>query len=424
MAAPQTTPVQLTGLYKEIYGDNIEDLLPDSAILQSMIQFSQRNRIGNHYNQPVVVRRENGATYAAADAGAFTLNDARSMITQNAQIQGAQIVMRATMGYDTAARAVAREAAFMSAFKLQMGNLYESTSMRLEIAMLYGGKGLGIAASSANSNATTTVVTLTAASWAAGIWSGFEDAVINFYNGSSLVKDAGGTGDFTISAVDPDNRTLTVTGLAADITALDASILANPNVDTIYFKGAHGNEMQGVDSILTNTGTQFGIDAATYNLWKGNTYAVNGNLTVNKIMQGLVKPISRGLNEDVQILLNPGAWQTLANDLTALRRFDTSYKPKDGEAGYDSLKFHAQGVGVELISHICVKQGDAFAFPKDRFVRIGATDTTFVTPGTNEEMFVQLADRAGFDYRTYTDQAILCTTPARTLKYTGITIPA
>lgn len=422
MAPPQTTPTQLTGLYKEIYGDNIEDLLPDSAILQSMIPFSQRNRIGNHYNQPVVVRRENGATYAAAESGAFTLNAARSMITQNAQIQGSQIVMRATMGYDTAARAVAREAAFMSAFKLQMGNLYESTSMRLEIAMLYGGSGLATTASSTNVNATTTDVVITAATWAAGIWSGFEDAVINFYDNGVIINAS--TGEFTISTVDPDTRTIRVTGAAADIAALDAAILADPTQVVIYFNGAYGNEMSGLNSIITNTGTLFGINAGTYNLWKGNTYAVSGNLTVNKIMQGLVKPIARGLNEDVQILLNPGAWQTLANDLTALRRFDSSYKAKDGEAGYDSLKFHAQGVGVELISHICVKQGDAFAFPKDRFVRIGATDTTFVTPGTNEEMFVQLADRAGFDYRTYTDQAILCTTPARTLKYTGITIPS
>lgn len=424
MAPPQTTPAQLTGLYKEIYGDKIEDLLPDTAILQSMIGFSQRNRIGNHYNQPVVVRRENGATYAAADAGAFTLNAARSMITQNAQIQGSQIVMRATMGYDTAARAVAREAAFMSAFKLQMGNLYESTAMRLEIAMLYGRSGLATTASSTNVNSTTTDIVISAATWASGIWSGFEDAVINFYDNGVLVVGSGGTGEFTITRVDPDTRTIRVTGVANDITDLDAAILSDPTQVKIYFNTAFGNEMHGLDAILTNTGSLFGIDAAVYNLWRGNTYAVNGNLTVNKIMQGLVRPISRGLNEGVQILVNPGAWQTIANDLTALRRFDSSYRAREGEAGYDSLKFHAQGIEVELVSHICVKQGDAFAFPKDRFVRIGATDTTFVTPGTNEEMFVQLSDRAGFDYRTYTDQAILCTTPARTLKYTGITIPS
>lgn len=423
MAAPQTTPVQLTGLYKEVYGDNIEDLLPDSAIVQQLIQFSQRNRIGNHYNQPVVVRRENGATYAAADAGAFTLNDARSMIMQNAQIQGSQIVMRATMGYDTAARAVAREAAFMSAFKLQMGNLYESTSMRLEIAMLYGGKGLAKCASSANQSLTTTLVTITDASWTAGIWSGFEDAQVQFYNATSLVS-SGADSIFTITTVDPDAKTILFTGTQTGISALDTAISGNPNVIDIYFNGAYGNEMQGIDSILTNTTTQFGINAATYNLWKGNTYSVGGNLTLKKLFTALQKPIVRGLNENVQVLVNPAVWQSLADDMTALRRFDSSYKPKDGENGFDSLKFHAQGIELELISHICVKQGDGFIIPADRFVRIGATDTTFVTPGTNEEMFVQLADRAGFDYRTYTDQAILCTTPARTCKLSGITVPS
>lgn len=422
MAPPQTTPLQLTGLYKEIYADKIVDLLPDTAILQDMIPFQKRDRNGNYYHQPVVVRRENGATYSTANTGAFELNAARSMIMQDAQILGSQIVMRATMGYDTASRAVAKDAAYMSAFKQQMGNLYESASMRQEIVMLYGGSGLGTTESSANVNATTTTVTFTDATWAAGIWGGAEDALLNFYDNGVIINAS--TGEFAVSAVDPDAMSITVTGAAADIAALDAAILADPTQVKAYFDSAFGNESYGLDAIITNTGTLFNINAATYNLWRGNTYPVNGNFTVTKIMRGLLKPIARGLNESVQLLCNPAAWQTVADDLTALRRYDSSYKAAEGDAGYDSLKFHAQGVAVELVSHPCVKQGEAFAFPKSRFIRVGSTDTTFMTPGTNEEMFVQLAERAGFDYRTYSDQAILCTTPARTLKYTGITIPA
>jgi len=46
--ASVTSPSQLTGLFKEAYGDQIENLIPEVAKLVKMIPFSQRDReLGN-----------------------------------------------------------------------------------------------------------------------------------------------------------------------------------------------------------------------------------------------------------------------------------------------------------------------------------------------------------------------------------------
>src|SRR5581483_4286645 len=138
--------------------------------------------------------------------------------------------------------------------------------------------GIGVTSSSANASSTSTVVTLTAASWATGIWAGMENCPLNFFkqSDSSLVS-SGTDAVFTISSIDVDNRKLTLTGSAAGIAALDTAILAGACdifFDTARTDATTFNEMVGINKIITNTGTLFNISASTYNLWKGNTYDV------------------------------------------------------------------------------------------------------------------------------------------------------
>ena len=65
-----TSPAELSGLFKEAYGDSIENLIPEAAKLTKLIPFVQRDKeTGNKYHQPVIVASEQGVTYAAADAG-------------------------------------------------------------------------------------------------------------------------------------------------------------------------------------------------------------------------------------------------------------------------------------------------------------------------------------------------------------------
>jgi hypothetical protein len=417
-----TTPAQLDGLFKEAYGDDVLKLVPDVAKLVKMVKFvSSDKENGEKYNQPVILSNENGVTYAAAGDGAFTLKDSVALTMKNAEVQGSQMLLRTSISYDTAAKASNSKKAFVKATELIVENMMESITKRLEVACLYGQTGLGVIASSANTNATTTVLTLTEASWAAGIWAGMEGAKLNAYYLTSLIS-SGADAIFQISAVDIENRKLTVTGTSGGITALDSDIGSHANTDVLYFDGAYGKEMAGIDKILTNTGSLFGIDAAAYSLWKSNTFSCSSaDATMGKILKGIAQAVNRGLNEDVDVFFNPITWGRLNADSAALRKLDQSYSKKKLENGAEAICFYGQNGEIRVQSHSIVKQGEGFALPMKKVRRIGSQEISFKRPGGDgEKMFRDLSDAAGYELRVYTDQAIFIEYPARCLKFTTI----
>jgi len=417
-----TGPANLTGLFKEAYGDSVENLIPESAKITKMVPFVQRDKeTGNLYHQPVIVSNEHGVTYATVDAGAFALNTAISMQMKDAQISGAQILLRSSLSYDAASRASNGKKAFMKATELMVQNMMESGVNRLEIAALYGGSGLAVCASSVNTDGTHTVVQLTTTSWATGIWLGKETCKVNFYDLTVLVS-SGADSVFVIDSVDVANRKLTISGTATGITALDSDLAgAGAGVTKIFFNGAKSNEMSGLDAIITNTGLLFNVNAGIYNLWKGNSYsASSAALTMGKILSATSLAVQRGLNEKATVFLNPDTWTNVASDLAALRKFDGSYSRQRAENGVESISFYHQNGELELVGWNLVKEGEGFIVPMKRVKRLGSTDFTFKTPGREDEIFLHLADNAGYELRLYTDQAIFLETPARATKITGI----
>jgi len=415
-----TTPSQLDGLFKMAYGDDVENLVPESARLVKMIDFVPTDKeTGDKYNQPVVLAQEHGVTYAAAGAGAFSLNNSIAMTMKNAQLEGSQLLLRSALSYDAAAKASNSKKAFVKSTELLVENMMESMTKRLELALLYGQSttGIGNPASSANVDATHTAITITLLTWASGIWAGLEGATIDVLDAGVVVNT---TGAVTIDSVDLDTRIITVSAAAGDITAIDAVTFTT--ADAIVFRGALSAEMSGIDAIITNTSTLFGIDASVYNLWKGNSSsAASGTLTIGKILTGLAEAVNRGLNEKVAVFVNPITWEGLNDDLSALRMFDSSYKAGKGEQGNEAITYHGQNGTIDLYSHLYVKQGEAFAIPMSKTRRIGAQDVSFKTPGGREgEIFRHLEDRAGYELRVYTDQAVLIEAPARCVKYTNI----
>jgi hypothetical protein len=245
-----------------------------------------------------------------------------------------------------------------------------------------------------------------------------ENAQLDIYNG---VTQANTNAPLVVVAVDSANRKITVTGNTTDIPALDTLIAANANVLDIYFYGAYGNEMAGLDQIITNSGTMFNINAAAYALWQGNTYgAGSGALTMGKILSGVAKAVDRGLNEDCTALVNPNSWANVMSDLAALRRYDGSYDKNKADNGVQKITFYSQNGKIDIVSHNIIKESECLIFPQKRAKRIGAQDMSFKTPGREEEIFLQLAGNAGFEIRNYTDQAFFMETPARCVKINAI----
>ena len=181
------------------------------------------------------------------------------------------------------------------------------------------------------------------------------------------IRDSSGAtsrGEFIVSSVDLNARTITLTA-----SAQAAGVVAT---DVIWHKGAYGNEFAGIHKIITNTSTLFNIDAGRFNLWKGNSFsASSAALTFNKLQLAITRAIEKGLDGKVLVLVNPKAWANMLNDQAALRRYDSSYSPVKVENGGRSLLFHGQNGEMEIEPSIYVKEGYAYMLSMEDWFRVG-----------------------------------------------------
>lgn len=385
----------LNGLFKVVYANSMEDLIPDGVKLLAKIPFNKQQSLGKSYLQPVVLGMEHGVTFAGPTEDAFTLNDAVAGQIQEAEVRGSQLVLKSLLGYASASRSSGGDAkAFKSATKFLVGNMLRSVTKKLEIEMLYGQVGYATLASALSS----TTIAIPAAQWAPGIWAGAENMPID------IRDSAGGNSRLrVVTGVNFETRSITID--SAVVLAAD---------DVIYHKGAFGKEFAGIHKIITNTGTLFGISAATYSLWKGNTYdAASAPLSFQKLQEAIAKAVEKGLDNDVTVIVNPEVWADLLTDQAALRMYDSSYSPGKMENGSKELKFHSQNGMIEIVPSIYCKRGFAYVLNVEDMVRIGSTDVTFRRPGRGDEFFRDVENAAAYELRCYTDQCVFSHSPGK-----------
>lgn len=393
----------LTNYLKEIAGD-VQNLVPDVAILQKMAKFNAAEKTGEYYVIPTQLAGEHGFS---AGTGSFTLNAAIAHSSGQAQISGKSLLLRSLISYEDAARAASSDQAFARWNDGKVIPMLSSFRKRLEVNCMYGASGLGVV--SAISGSGPWVITLSAATFAPGIWVGAENASLDVFSAVTGGVQRN-TGALTITAVDTDARQITVSGTQTGIAANDH----------LFFFGQRGNEMTGLDAQLTNTGTLFNISASTYSLWRPNTYAVGGALSLGAILAGVSKCVNKGLDEAVSCLVSNAAFTSLANVEAGLRKYDAKYTSSEFVNGAEAIRFHSNNGVIEIVPHPMVKAGEAFIVPQKQLSRIGATDVTMKMPGQGDELVLQSATTASYEMRAYTEQQLFLKTPGKACKLTGI----
>lgn len=393
-------------------------LIPEnSVLLKSLPEIESAQTLGRKYLQVVQVAPEQGFTYG--DGTAFALNSQVAGVYQEAQVDSNPLVLN-TVVSESAANRLANKEQFLGEGVLRTLGMYEATARRAEISMLYGQSGIATTASSANASSTSTVITMTTASWSHGIWSGSTNAVINFYNGASLVS-SGADADFSVTAVDADNLKITVTGTSTGISALDTSI--GSGARTAYFKGSKTNDMLGLNAQIVGGASFFSIDPTVYSLWQGCTYdAGSASLTMAKVLKAAAKPVARGgLNSDLELHLSAATYADLNSDQSALRVYDESYTSKKAENGAEGITYHGPNGAITVVLNNVVKQGEAFLLPMKHIRRIGAKDIAFVSwDGNKDSYFKMLESTGGFQLRMSHEFCVFLEMPARACKITGI----
>lgn len=407
----------LDGLFKRIYADAVINLIPDNVPLYNMVPFEEGEKLGDSFRQPVIVKQEQGYTYGGSAGNAFNLNASIAGQVADANIKGYESVLRTQISYGVASRSASSEAAFERGTKLIVANMLRSFAKRLEISLMHGQKEIGLV------NAATTAsndLVISDASWAPGIWNAVEGATVEIFSANLGTDRTGGAR--TINAVNMETQTVTVSGGALTLTAGDRVEFGG----AYDFSGTAWNEMRGLVSIMkafTDGSTDlFGINPASYNVWRSTTYDVGAaDLSFQKLQIGIGQAAGRGLDEDVVCMVSMRTWAKLLSDQAALRHYDSSYSTATAENGSEVIRFYGQTGKVEIMPSAFCKQGEALVFPKAQLMRIGSTDVTFKLPGAdNDRFFRELVDQAGFEIRAYSDQALFCPKPNSLLILTNI----
>lgn len=376
----------------------------------------------------MILSQENGVTYLAAGAGVSTLNASIAATLKEATVNANQIIVRGQMDYEAASKAVKSKESFMNASELLVENLMETAAKRLEASFIYGQSSTGILGidSSSNTSTTVTVLTCLAAQWNPGVVAGAEGTRVQFWVASSGAA-AATTNDFTITAVDFTNKKITVSGTATTgIGELDTS-LGSADCFMTYYGAKTGTstwaEPVGLDKIITNSGSLFGIDASIYSMYSGSSYSAgSAALTVAKILNAAGLAVAKGgLMEEADVFLSPRTFANLSGSMTDLRRQNGGQNEKTGIGGFENIVLMGPNGKLNIVAHAMIKEGESFIVPLKRVKRIGSQEFSFETPGRSGELFLHVADANAYELRLYGAQQLVVTNPAKCVKITSIT---
>lgn len=426
MAAADTLTT-LNGLTKERYADGVVNVVPDQDKVLKMTKFSQKDRIGAHYNQPVILSNEQGITFGNSSSTLpLSLNNSVAMTMQNAQLQSMFFALRGQIGVDAIIRTASKDQAIEDALELLVTNMVESETAYIESELLYGSVGIGSTGTAAFTANSGTSETVPVQDMAAGLFSGKENATIQFYNATVLVS-SGSDSVFTITGISynattPTSSTITVTGTATGCTALHA--LSGTNL-TIYWNGAYGIEFPGIAAVAANAGQLYGIAATTYSLWAGNSFSCgSAPLTFGKVQEGVGVAVSKGLMGKAHLLVSPPTWANLLNDQAGLRRY-TGDSGGSFVNGAEEIEYKSSNGTLVIVPHPYVKTNQAHLVPDlaTRWKRIGSVELAF-NPGVEDpdKYFVMLQNSLGYETRLVSDTSLFIeTAPARCVQFTSIT---
>ncbi len=438
MASPsQVSSASVLNTFKKVYGD-ITNLVPQGFPLLEMVGFEEKAKVGESYNEAVVLTAENGWTLGGTTGDIFDIQPARAGAVKQAVIAPYVSVLSSVVPWSVLSRSAgAGDKAFIDNTKHIVANNLRSHMKLAEVMGMYGqadallgyvsyatatyrgvalttGTGtVGGVAFTNGVNTTSKVIMMAPGSFAAGIWVGAEGAIVNQVNSSGTIVASG-----NLLSVDSENGLLYV-----DFTPVAASSTTSHR---LCFDGQEAaKDMVGANKILSNTGTLFGISASTstgYSLWRGSQTSLSASLlTFNRLQTAAANATNRGgLDQDVMVLCNPRSFANLVNAEAARRQYDSSYGPMEFDNGAEAITFYYSGGKMVVKGSRYVKEGEAYGFATDTWLRGGSAQISLQIPGVDKDIIFPLENSSAYAFRSFSDQYIFCRAPARSFVISGI----
>lgn len=416
--ASVTSPTE-SQLSKKVYGDRYEKLPFNYTIIQDMAPFSDKFRIGDVFKYAVEVQMEHGATYAGNTGAEATLNAAIVGLNQQTEISAYETQMRTRITTRAFEEATGQGAqAFESATRTRMVALQTAAEFRFEHSALYGQEGIfKVSANNAG------VLTITDATWCSTMAIRLVGAILEAFDAQAATANQHNT-DLTVTGVDLDAKTITVTGTNSGVVA----------DDWLSFKGARTttahNEMAGIHKLMTTTSsTLLGVNVGTYPWFKPNVSSSFGRPTFLLILKAIRKLVGRNTitakkddKQATKLLLPSVSYEILNSDLMSSRRFDGSYSRGKGTTGVETIEFYGQTGVTSMLVHPLLRDSDALAIGPDNLFRVGTNDIKWDQgPSGDSDIWSKVTDKNSYEARVYWIQHPALFAPGRTVAITGMT---
>lgn len=410
----------IQALFKRRYGPWIKPL-PSEGSLAKFCEFVPRNvRPGENYNFPVEMGLEHGVTHNT-DGTAFALSSVQDSIVKNAQLDGSTIMVAGNIPYDVMAKSMNGEGSYEREIDRKVNVLMRSGELYREIALAYGpGSASAATANLGAVNASVSganlaapqVVNITRATWSSGLWNMFAggNALVDIVQSDATTSRET---DVTVQAMDTSQCRLTLFKSGSSNTVAAG--------DLILPRGSRTKSATGIEAILGNTGSLFGISAATYPQWKAYPFAAGAAaLTLVKVQQLMSHLADNGLDYGGKLFVNSHTFDGFVDELDDRDRYNDANASGAKKTGTDKISVKSPAGMVDIQVYKIQKQGQAFFLPNGKVKRVGASDLTFGLPGTNKWFYVELPSNAGSQIRVYGHMAPVIECPYHAALITGI----
>ncbi len=427
-------------LFKKVYGEQ-HDIVPDDQTLGNDIRWSDDKKVGEKFVEDIVLGAECGISLGGSGQEAFEISSAIAGNVRQTEVQPYVSVLPSILPFATISRSAGGgEKAFISATKFIVRNNLKSHNKFLEIFRLHGQApymlgytsyytGTYRGASFTNGTGTVNGITFTngvntagklilfnKGYFAAGIWVGMKGVKVKQVNSSGVVVASG-----KLVSVNAKYGYIEVDFVPVAPTAAPGVVTAAVTSGTIrlcFDKMETSQEMIGVSKILTTSGTLFGVNNATFELFRGSYNSFeNKKVTLDRTQGALADAVNgSGLEGDVNFYCNPRSWKTFAQTEAGLRVYDSSYKPSMAQNGFRDLEFYSQTGKITVKAHRMVMEGQAIVLKTDTWSRSGSAQLGFKVPGMeggDDSLIRPLENQAGYQFKSYADQYIFTYAPAQ-----------
>ena len=352
--AVTNTPTTLASRLKQRFNKEVTTIIPAVSDLQRRLKFKKDMELGSSAEFDVTLAPEQGFS---SGTGSVTLNGAVAQVAARATVGAFSLILQSRVSYDLITRSSTNEKAFAKFADGKFLNMVEAFRNREEWIALNGRRSVGTVVSN-----TAGVIVITPATWCPAMAASMIGATLTAF--TALVAGTQHNADVVVSAVNLVNRSYTVTGT-------NAAIVAN---DFLFLKGHHDDGRFGLMDIAYNTGTIFGISAATNPLWAANTFDVGTSaITIGKILSGAALAAQKGcVGEKLVCYVPVQSFQGLVADESSLIRYAAG-KSK-AESGFEVITVLGATGMIEIVPHIYMKDGEAVLFCPDYTYIIGSAE--------------------------------------------------